>query len=99
MPVWPELLMKPSIRVEWVSTDYPGLARRGGDRATDSAHRGLDHVGDDVGPGDHDHVRALDLGDGGAGALGHRSDHVRARRLVARRDDGPGRQGLPGGWS
>ena len=42
---------------------------------------GPDHVGDDVGLRDHDHVRALGLGDRGASALGHGADHVGAGAL------------------
>ena len=56
-------------------------------------HRSTDRLQDLVGHrlrlGDHDHVRSLDLDDVGAGAFGHRSDHVGARGLVAGCDDGP----------
>jgi hypothetical protein len=31
-------------------------------------------------------MRALDLGDGGTGTLGHRPDDIRAGRLVGRRE-------------
>ena len=44
---------------------------------------------------DHDHVRAVDLGDRRAGPLRHRADDVGPGRPVAGGDDGPGRPVLP----
>jgi hypothetical protein len=61
--------------------------------------RGQDHISDSLGLGDHDRVRALDLGDRGSGPLGLRADEVRAGRLIAGRNHGPRRTGLPGGRS
>src|ERR671937_1279082 len=52
-----------------------GLADRG-DRVQDDLR-------DSLGPRDHDHVRALGLGDGGPGALGHRANNIRTGGLVA----------------
>ena len=50
----------------------------------------------DVGLRDHDHVRAVDLGDRRTRPLRHRADDVGAGGLVAGGNDGPRRQVLPG---
>ena len=51
--------------------------------------RGLDHLGDGLWLRDHDHVRAVDLGDRGAGALGVGADDVGAGGPIVGRDDRP----------
>ena len=68
-------------------------------RSADRGDRVQDHVRDDLWPRDHDHVRALDLGRRGAGALRHGADDITTNRLVAGSNHGPCRRGLPGGHS
>src|SRR4051794_21537868 len=76
--------------VSWTS----GLLTYG--RRTHGGPGFQDHVGYGLRLGNHDHVRAVDLGDGRAGPLRHRADEIGAGRLVARGDDAPRRQALPG---
>src|SRR5512132_1592310 len=59
----------------------PWLAGRGGGWAGYGRGCGRGDVGDRSRLGHHDHMRALDFGDGGAGALGHGPDHVGAGAL------------------
>jgi hypothetical protein len=59
-------------------------------RLADGGDRGQDHVGDDLGLRDHDHVGALDLGDRRPGAPSHGTDDIAASRLVASGNHGPG---------
>ncbi len=66
-------------------------------RLADGGDRAQDHVRDGLWLRDHDHVGALDLGDRRPGAPGHGTDDIATGRLVAGRNHGPGRQGLPGG--
>ena len=71
--------------------------RAGGSDFEDGGDRLQDHVGDGIRLRDHDHVGALDFGDLGTGALGHRSNDIGSGRLVAGCDHGPAGHVLPRG--